>query len=502
MQRTLKRQDLIFFCDYAKINQMYVFFLALRNVISRKSSVVIILFIAFAIALLFTSNAVFDGTDSGMERTFINSFTGNIVICPKTEFPLSLFGDETPVTGELSQIPSLIPYSQIVEQTQGVKGISSLTPQISGAAVMNINNTRLPFSLFGVEGGSYVKLMSSIKIEKGEPYAEGKPGLMLSTDALSVINDVTGIHLALGDSIQLLTTDGTSFSIRSVPLTAIYSYESKNQTLSRIALVSPQTLRDLCGMQDYSEDVNIQDSQMNLIEEESSIDDLFSSSSDFALDETEGGPELELFSAAEKQAAPVKSSVWSYIICKTDGSVKDKKVIRSLNRLFKEKGWNVQAVNWRGAAGGSVYISFYLRLIFNIGIVMVLLTGFIVVNNTLTVSSISRICETGTIRALGGKRGFVISEFLFETSFLTIISGFFGCILGSLIVFAVTKAHIALSNTYLSQLFGGSTLEAALTSSNFLQCMALSVVLALAGCVYPVKTALEASPVEAMRGQM
>ena len=86
---------------------MYALRLALKNVISRKSSLVIILFISFAIALLFVSNAVFDGTDHGLERTFINSFTGNIVLRPKVDFPLSLFGDETPVTGKLSEIPTL-----------------------------------------------------------------------------------------------------------------------------------------------------------------------------------------------------------------------------------------------------------------------------------------------------------------------------------------------------------------------------------------------------------
>lgn len=510
---------------------MYALRLALKNVISRKSSLVIILFISFAIALLFVSNAVFDGTDHGLERTFINSFTGNIVLRPKVDFPLSLFGDETPVTGKLSEIPTLVPYAKIKEAALDVEGVRAIVPQITGYAAVNVNDKRVPISLFGVPGEQYTTLMSSIKIVEGRVFKDGEAGLLLNTDALARINKAAGVKLGVGSDIQLLNGDGVSFSIRSVPLLGVYTYDSQNPTLSGIALISPQTLRDLIGMQDFSDSVEIDESQINLIEEDSSIDDLFGDSQDFDGEEAIDGPVLaggasaagvgaasgdgagdassvgsgasgDSGSAGENVALQAESSVWSYLICMTDASANEGKIIKQLNKVFKENEWAVQAVNWRDAAGGSVYISFYLRIIFNIGIVLILLTGFIVVNNTLTVSSISRIGETGTIRALGAKRGFVIREFLCETSLLTITSGIIGCLLGCLFTFMLQKAHIGISNTYLAQLFGGKTLTAAITASNAIQNLALSVVLAVVGCVYPVRVALRATPVEAMRRQV
>ena len=510
---------------------MYALRLALKNVISRKSSLVIILFISFAIALLFVSNAVFDGTDHGLERTFINSFTGNIVLRPKVDFPLSLFGDETPVTGKLSEIPTLVPYAKIKEAALDVEGVRAIVPQITGYAAVNVNDKRVPISLFGVPGEQYTTLMSSIKIVEGRVFKDGEAGLLLNTDALARINKAAGVKLGIGSDIQLLNGDGVSFSIRSVPLLGIYTYDSQNPTLSGIALLSPQTLRDLIGMQDFSDSVEIDESQINLIEDDSSIDDLFGNSQDFDGEEALDGPVLaggdsaagvgaasgdgagdafavgaaasgDSGSAGENVALQAESSVWSYLICMTDASANEGKIIKQLNKVFKENEWAVQAVNWRDAAGGSVYISFYLRIIFNIGIVLILLTGFIVVNNTLTVSSISRIGETGTIRALGAKRGFVIKEFLCETSLLTITSGIIGCLLGCLFTFMLQKAHIGISNTYLAQLFGGKTLTAAITASNAIQNLALSVVLAVVGCVYPVRVALRATPVEAMRRQV
>lgn len=504
---------------------MYALRLALKNVISRKSSLVIILFISFAIALLFVSNAVFDGTDHGLERTFINSFTGNIVLRPKVDFPLSLFGDETPVTGKLSEIPTLVPYAKIKEAALDVEGVRAIVPQITGYAAVNVNDKRVPISLFGVPGEQYTTLMSSIKIVEGRVFKDGEAGLLLNTDALARINKTAGVNLGIGSDIQLLNGDGVSFSIRSVPLLGIYTYDSQNPTLSGIALISPQTLRDLIGMQDFSDSVEIDESQINLIEEDSSIDDLFGDSQDFDGEEAIDGPVLaggasaagvgaasgdgagdasseDSAASGENVALQAESSVWSYLICMTDASANEGKIIKQLNKVFKENEWAVQAVNWRDAAGGSVYISFYLRIIFNIGIVLILLTGFIVVNNTLTVSSISRIGETGTIRALGAKRGFVIREFLCETSLLTITSGIIGCLLGCLFTFMLQKAHIGISNTYLAQLFGGKTLTAAITASNAIQNLALSVVLAVVGCVYPVRVALRATPVEAMRRQV
>ena len=510
---------------------MYALRLALKNVISRKSSLVIILFISFAIALLFVSNAVFDGTDHGLERTFINSFTGNIVLRPKVDFPLSLFGDETPVTGKLSEIPTLVPYAKIKEAALDVEGVRAIVPQITGYAAVNVNDKRVPISLFGVPGEQYTTLMSSIKIVEGRVFKDGEAGLLLNTDALARINKAAGVKLGIGSDIQLLNGDGVSFSIRSVPLLGVYTYDSQNPTLSGIALLSPQTLRDLIGMQDFSDSVEIDESQINLIEDDSSIDDFFENSQDFDGEEALDGPVLaggasaagvgaasgdgagdafavgaaasgDSGSAGENVALQAESSVWSYLICMTDASANEGKIIKQLNKVFKENEWAVQAVNWRDAAGGSVYISFYLRIIFNIGIVLILLTGFIVVNNTLTVSSISRIGETGTIRALGAKRGFVIKEFLCETSLLTITSGIIGCLLGCLFTFMLQKAHIGISNTYLAQLFGGKTLTAAITASNAIQNLALSVVLAVVGCVYPVRVALRATPVEAMRRQV
>ena len=71
----------------------YTFKLALKNILSRKSSFVIIAFITFAITMLIVINSVFDGTDNGIKTVFIDSFTGDLVIREKTKDNVSLLGN-------------------------------------------------------------------------------------------------------------------------------------------------------------------------------------------------------------------------------------------------------------------------------------------------------------------------------------------------------------------------------------------------------------------------
>ena len=488
---------------------MYAIKLAFKNVSARKSSLVIILFIAFAIALLVLSNAVFDGTDNGIETTFVKSFTGNIVIRPESRYPLSLFGDETPVTGELSTIPNLIPYADILECVKNTNGITETTSQLTGTAALNIKGSHISKALFGVDAEEYCKMMSGIIIKEGRVYASDEQGIMLSENSIEEIKRNTGVTLKIGDSVQLITANGTSFTIRSATLTGIYTYSVQNATLDRIALINPQILRDLMGTKDASlNQIDLEENQIDLIESDIDLDDLFSDAEDFFSEESEPEELLEAFykdtelNSENQTFREAESSVWSYIICKTEDNISEKALINILNYQFKKKEWPVQAVNWRTAAGGTVYLIYYLRAIFNVGIILILATGFIVVNNTLTISSLTRVCETGTLRALGAKRSFVASQFFLETALLTVTAGILGCILGYIINAILLKTGIHINNMYLAQLFGGNTLSTVITVKNISMCMALSILLAFIGWLYPVYIALHASPIEAMRGQI
>ncbi|MCR5762851.1 MAG: FtsX-like permease family protein [Treponema sp.] len=487
---------------------MFAFRFALKNVLSRKSSLVIILFIAFSISLLVVSNAIFDGTDNGMEKTFVNSFTGNIVIRPKSDVPMSLFGDETPLTGKLTAIPELIPYQDVYDCVAAVDGIEVLLPQITGYSSVQFRTidgglVHDEFYFFGVEAEEYINNMTGIHIIEGRSFSKGEKGLMLSTAALKAMEDESERpnDVKVGENLTVYFTDGVSMTIRSVPLVGIYEYEVENPTLDQIVIIDPATLRAIHEIQDVVPEEDINPEDMSLIGSEiDDFDSLFADASDSV-----GTESLEQdFGTAEEKTvseSDAESTVWTFIICKTAENANVNAIIRSLNAEFKKNDWPVQAVKWRSAAGGSVAMVFYLRVILNIGILLILLTGFIVIANTLIISALSRVCETGTLRAIGAKSHFIALQFLFETLILTVTAGIAGCAIGVMLNSIIQAMNIHISNTLLIQLFGGTSISPVLTSSNLLGCMVLSALLAVVGWIYPLRIALAANPVVAMRGQ-
>lgn len=488
---------------------MFAFRFALKNVLSRKSSIVIILFIAFSISLLVVANAVFDGTDSGMEKTFVNSFTGNIVIRPKSNAPISLFGDETPLTGKLTAIPELVPYTEVYDCVAGTEGIDVLLPQITGYSSVQFVDVdgrydNEYFYCFGIEADDYVANMPGIHITEGRPFEKGEKGLMISSAAIKAMEEEGGntVNISIGQTLTVYCSDGVSAKIRGVPVTGIYEYEVENSTLDKIILIDAETLRSLLEIQDVVPDEDIDPDSIDLIV--SGLDDfdsLFSDASDSAGEETleqDFGTPLVADDSLDQKS---ESTVWTFIVCKTAENANVNKIIRNLNSEFKKNDWPVQAVKWRSAAGGSVSMVFYLRIILNIGIILILLTGFIVIANTLIISALSRVCETGTLRAIGARRRFIALQFLFETVLLTVTAGILGCIMGIVFNKIIMVMNIHINNSLLIQLFGGSYIRTVLTSSNLCGCMLLSVALAIVGWLYPLRIAIGTNPVVAMRGQ-
>lgn len=471
------------------------FYLALKNIFSRKSSLAIILFIAFAVSLLMVSNAFFDGTGQGIEKTFVKSFTGDVVIRPKVDFPLSLLGDETPATGNFSEIPQIVPYANIFDYVKSVSDIECVIPQLSSPAVINTNGNHTVCVAFGVNSSEYLSIMSGIRLTEGRTFSENEKGIMLSESMIRNISESTGVSYKTGDTIQLLAGNGISYSLRAATLTGIYSYEIENEVLQKICLLSPEVLRELTGIVSTSENnTAISENQNDLIQDDFDIDDLFGEG--FDIDQVVQF-EIEENNVNTDSLKVLNSTSWNFLVCKTNGNVK--KIVKKLNRQFHKNDWEVEAVTWRSAAGLSAMYLYWIHNIFTLGVIVLLGVGFIIVNNTLTVSALDRIPETGTLRAIGGKKIFIIRQFMSETMILTVLAGILGILLGLFFNLLINKLNITLTNTYLIQIFGGNTLKTIITAPNIVKCLVLSVVLGIIGWIYPVKISIDVSPVQAMQ---
>lgn len=441
-------------------------------------------------------NSLFDSTENGIESVYSKSFTGDIVIRPESKVPLSLFGDETPVTGKLTEIPRVIPYSDVSDFLRNFDGISGIVPQITGRAVVESETSDKELeTLFGVNAADYMEMMSSIKVLEGTPCGAGERGVALSKQVAE------RYAVKLGDELQFLVEDKMTFRIRAAKVTCVYEYAIQNETLDGIILVDPITLRSLLDMTDTSEDIDIDDNNQDLLEDDD-FDSLFDDAEDItaeenAVEENVSEPIKQVVS--EKNGEP-ESTAWNFIIAHAENRKEIKKIVRRLNSHFKKASWPVQAVTWRSAAGSTAMYLFWIRFIFNVGVIVVLCAGFIVINNTLVVNVLNRTQEIGTMRAEGASRKFVSAECMVETFILTISAGILGCIAGSIASTFVSSLNIRLGNSFLIQLFGSDTLNFSVSMFTILQSMLLSVVLGVVGWIYPVHTALKVSPVRAMQG--
>ena len=475
--------------------------LALKNVVSRKSSLVIILFITFAVCLFCLANAVFDSTEQGVQTNYVASFTGDFIIRPKSKFQQSLFGDETPVTGELTMLDTVVPFENITQALEKMPEVAGTTGQISGAAMVERSDgaNRNPSYVFGVEGEPYVSLMKSIHIINGKPYEHGERGVMLCKQ----MADKLGVDV--GSTVQFIVSDGPNYKIRAANVTAVYEYEIYNEIFGRFVIADPITVRSLLGITEVfsSDSYDLSEEATNLFAENNDFedfDDLFAEASDF--DEAliqEETPETETL-IEEKPQDLADSTTWNYIIVRLKDGQNTKRVMKRTSRLFRKNGWPVQVADWRHAAGSTALYLFWMRKIFNIGIVIVLAAGFIIVNNTLVINILDRTREIGTLRAIGAKKRFISVQCMIENLILTITSGILGVIAGNICTHFINKAHIVLNNSFLVQLFGADAIIVHVTGGNVFKLFILVLALALLGWIYPVINALKVSPVDAITG--
>ena len=473
-----------------------LFKLAFKNILSRRSSAVIILFMSFAAVLLVVSNAIFDSTEKGVQTSFTESFTGDFIIRPVSQATLSLFGDETPITGELTVIEKLLPYESIVELISSHPAISDFIPQVSGVAMLENGKARKNMSLFGVQGDSYIDMMEGIRLIEGRAYGYNEKGMIISDKVAAELG------ITVGKTVQFTIADGTSFRIRAVPVTGIISYESPNVIFERFTLVNPDTVREIMDISDsYSyDDTSFAEDTVNLLDEDLNFDDLFSSAGDVDAIFEDISDSFVSTEAAGGEFENVQNTAWNYLVCKVQDGADVNQVIKKLNKEFKSKEWPVEAVNWRHAAGSTALYLYWMRMIFNIGILIVMAAGFIVVNNTLVVSVLDRTREIGTMRALGASSLFVSLQCMIETVSMALVSGVIGCLLGGLVASGLTSMEITFTNSFLIQLFGEGALMVGVSFGTVVKILFLMLCLGILGWIYPVITALKVQPIEAIQG--
>lgn len=175
------------------------------------------------------------------------------------------------------------------------------------------------------------------------------------------------------------------------------------------------------------------------------------------------------------------------------------RAIERLTRLSEREGLGIQAVSWREASGLVGQFVVVIRVVLYIALLVIFAVALVIINNSLIISTLERVNEIGTLRALGAQRGFVRAMLLLETLFLTLLAGTVGVALGAGIVGVLHVVGIPATSDILIFLFGGPRLYPTVGVDDVLIALLVIVAVSMLAALYPARLATRVPPVVAMQ---
>ena len=491
--------------------------IALRNLREHRSKTLIIgTIIAVGIAVVVAGNSLAETATRGLRRSFIDNYTGHIMIHGRTNQALSLFGGG-PAAGN-EEIPRIGSYPEVFDHVATLPEVTAVSPQLTSFAVVYADeeqNEEFFAMLFGVDADSYRTMFpEAAEIVAGQPLAPGEPGILVQTTLAEEIEEQLGKPVQPGDALTLTAIGGSGLRIREVTVRGIFRFQQEMQGLNRVAIIDAQSLRSLAGLVVSTGQIELSAEETEILAADD-LDALFADEEQVVAAEgveagVEAAPAEEALSETEvlsilgdrKRAPPVvDAGAWHFLLLKLDSGAADQeqRLIDQLNGYFEAHDLAAQAVNWRAAAGGFSQLAAVMQSVFNGTVVVIAIVAVIIIMNTLVISVIERTSEIGTMRALGAHKKFVRRMFLLETLSISWVFGIVGIVLGALIVIVLGATGIRTSNDFLKIMFGGELLEPTLSAFSVWISLVIITAIGLLASVYPVMVALRVQPIRAVQ---
>ena len=483
------------------MNSSVLWKIAWRNLREHKTKTLIIgILVALGVSLLVIGNSVLESVTKGMEASFVENFTGDLIVHNVSEESVAFIG-------AFGAAPEVVEnYAEVTAHLDTQEAVQQYTPLLTGLASINQNNETLSFAfLWGIEPSSYFDMFSDkFVVTEGRKLKDGETGIMLSRGVIEDVLEEKGIELQVGQSVNLFAiNDTTGTKIREVEIVGIGYYENAAGLLDRISLIDANTLRALSGLTAVRVDASGSSTTFDTNEDAlfgESGDDLFGGSLVSESDESEAATELDFDNilgdtSVRDEFLALDNSAWHFLLLDTAGQNKAA-ITEGLTTL---EAAELVVEDWRWGAGFIAELAFGIRNILNIIILVIAVVAVIIIMNTLVISVTERIGEIGTIRAIGGQKNFVRSMITAEVLTITLLFGLVGIVFGSLTIGILNLLGLPAGNLFLQVLFGGSALKPILSISSLFLSILVVAVIGVIASLYPTSVALGVSPVQAMQ---
>ncbi|HON14641.1 MAG TPA: FtsX-like permease family protein [Treponema sp.] len=491
--------------------------IAFRNIWEHRSkSIIIGSFIALGVIILLIGNSLLDSSKRGVQKAFIENFTGDVMIYGPSSTAVSIFGEGGDETGEIPIIPDFEKVQAHIASLKDVKTSASMSvayglmtldaaEEIQDTVNSDEQQNGPPITIiFGVEGDKYFSMFPSIELVEGSYLKPGEPGIMVTQGQLERLQKRFKRELHVGDKV-LITGFGTqNFKIRELPIIGIYKRSLSSSLPDFMSFADIDTARVLGGLTvGANEAAQISDTQKGLLSVDNT-EDLFGDDMVDTIQTSTVNLDTiaqSLSNSAERERLnQADTGAWHFILIRLNHPNLAPLFIQDLNRWFQSEGIDAHATNWQGAAGTYGKFSDIVRIVFIIAILLVSVVAVIIMMNTLVISVIERTSEIGTMRALGAQRKTIRQLFLAETLSLTVVFGFIGAVLSMIIVLILNSLHISAGdNGLLVMLFGGDVLHLSPAPASFVSSVLLVFIVGYLAHLYPVSLALKIQPVKAIQ---
>ncbi|PKL09159.1 MAG: hypothetical protein CVV51_05225 [Spirochaetae bacterium HGW-Spirochaetae-7] len=506
--------------------------MAFRNLVEHKAkSLIIGTLLALGMLIMVLGTSFLDASKRGIQKSFTENYTGDIIITGIADGPVSLFGVQSP--GGLEETPTIPDYEKVLAHASSLPGVKAAAGMASGFALATAESgmeaqdlamaahsndeagqdddmMSAVMMLFGVDANNYWKLFSTIEIVDGTFIKPGEPGLMIAEDRLVKLSKYLKKDIAVGDEILVQGIGATGIRLRSVKLVGTFKRVSEGAGPEQLTYIDIDTLRVLAGMTvGSSENIELGAKETGMLAVDD-LDSLFGEDAFASIDSsgpsaasaplTEAGiAGLLGDTSARERLNAADSGAWHSILLRLDDPGQAKAMVIGLNSWFAAEGIAASAGDWQKAAGPYAQSVDVLRIVFTVAIMILAVVAIIIIMNTMVVSVIERTGEIGMMRALGAGKGFVRKLFVAETVTLSVVFGFVGIALSYAASAVINVIGVKASNQFLEILFGGKILRTIVDPLALAWSLAVVIAVGLLAHFYPVSVALRIQPVRAMQ---
>src|SRR5690606_31352850 len=224
--------------------------IAVRNILRHRTKTLIIgVLITIGIAVLVVGNSLMDTASRGIEKTYVESYTGHVVITGKSDRFLSLMGLEDAETLD-EPIPTIPSFQEVLAFVSAQPFVQEVNPQATVMALVDYGEKRGFTLAFGIDPGYYVRMFpDNIEIVEGRMLAPGEEGILLSAEIARILEKDGDVDLAPGEPLLLTSmSQAAGIKVREVPIRGIFRFRQSNPQLDFVSLLDITNARALAGM--------------------------------------------------------------------------------------------------------------------------------------------------------------------------------------------------------------------------------------------------------------